>query len=492
MTLNTKVANMPRASLKLNASMNLLKVLASIVFPIITYPYTSRILGPEGVGTVNYAFSYASYLTFLASLGIPMYGMREVAKYRDDSVALTSLCKELIVIHFVATLIISSAYTVLVLCSPIAGKDRVLFLVASLMIPASLFSVEWIYQGTEKYVYMTIRSVIISAVSTVAIFVFVKIDADYEKIAIITVAAAVVTALFNFYNAKKILFSQSSGVLNFRRHFKFLRTVFLLNFGISIYLQVDTIILGLTSNPTQIGYYSASIKLVRLLVSLVVSIGSTLVPRLSWYVATEQTNQFDRVLRNSMDIALLLCIPLTVGLMIMSQEIIQTFAGGGFISAATCLQVAAPIIILISASNILGIQILYPLGKEFEVAVIVGIGATSAIVLYLILVPRFGAIGTSIGTLVAEGVVFVLSVIRVQKHHPITWPWKNIARVIISVAMMGASCEVFRNSVDTSSDIVRLVSCVTVGGIVYFGSLYVLKHSMFIEMIHAIRKNSYG
>ena len=75
---------MPRKSIKKNYIYNTAYQILTIVTPLITAPYLSRILGADGVGTVSFAESVVSYFTLFATLGITSFGQREISYVQDD------------------------------------------------------------------------------------------------------------------------------------------------------------------------------------------------------------------------------------------------------------------------------------------------------------------------------------------------------------------------------------------------------------------------
>jgi len=481
----------PRKSLKLNAAVNMARVVASMIFPLITFPYTSRILGPEGTGKLNFANSFVAYFVLFASVGISLYGTREVAKVRDDARALRELVQELLVLHGVATLVGFALYLVSIFLDGKLHAELALFLVVSASIPLALFNMDWLYGGLEEYVYITVRSLAFTILSVVALFLFVHHPRDYLATAVITVVATLGSSTLNFWNARKIVFHRRTGPWNFQRHIRPMGAVYLLNGITSLYINLDTVMLGFLSTNKSVGYYAAAMKLTKMLLMVVTSFGGVLLPRLSWYLANGKRDEFDRMLRKSLAVVLLLCLPITIALMLMSREILLVLAGQKYLESASCLVVTAPIILFIGLTNIFGIQILYPLGRERDVVQSVGVGAVVALILDVLLIPRYAHLGAAWGTFLAECAVLLAQLLLIRRRYPIFWPWASISRYLLATAAMGSYLLAIRWGVPENKLWLRLLADVPVGAAIYFAVLFLTREE-FVGEVFAMVKGRFA
>jgi len=467
--------------------MNMIKVAAGMLFPLITFPYTSRVLGPEGTGKVNFATSFVAYFTLLASVGIPLYGIREVAKVRDDKVALSGLVQELLALHGITTVISFVAFLVTISLNQKVHAESLLFLIVSASIPLSMLTMDWLYQGLEDYVYITVRSLAFTALSVVALFLFVHHEGDYWINAVISVVASLGSSVLNFWNARKIVFAPREQPLDLKRHLKPLSVVYALNFIISIYVNLDTVMLGFLATAKSVGYYASSMKLTKMLLSLVTSFGAVLLPRLSWYLANDKRDEFDRMLRKSLGVVLLLCLPITAALMLMNREILLVFAGARYLPAASCVQITAPVILFIALTNIFGIQVLYPLGREKDVVLSVAFGAVVSAVLNAILIPRWAHFGAAWATFWAECAVLVVQLVLVRRHYRITWPWSNIVKYALAAAAMSGFLILIRHQVPEARLWLRIVLDVPLGAAIYVSLLFVLREEFVGEVFAKLK-----
>lgn len=477
-------------SIKFNAVMNIIRTLSTMIFPIITFPYTSRVLGPEGIGRISFATSFVSYFILLASIGIPLYGIREIARVRDDKKKLATLAQELFLMHIICSIIISICFIALIFLNGKLYHEKSLFFVVSFSIILTTLGMEWLYQGLEQYSYITIRSIIFSTISTIAIFLFIHKQQDYLIYAVIGVCASLGSSVLNFYNAREILFAKKTQSWNFMRHIKPMAMVYLMNFIVSIYLQLDTVMLGFMSTAKNVGYYASGLKINRMLLALVTSLGSVLLPRLSYYISKGMKADFNKMIKQSFEIIWILCLPIVVSLMFLSKEIIILFAGSQYVPAANCIIITAPIILLVGLTNICGIQILYPLGKDKEVVYSVAAGSLFSFILNLILIPRYFHIGAAYATLISEIVVLAFQVLLINREYRILVPFYNIIKYFIASLGLGLLIIFLKLKIPNYATL--FIAVIPTGILLYFGLLMIMKEMLILEIVNNIkRKLSY-
>ncbi|WP_366184861.1 flippase [Flavobacterium ovatum] len=466
--------------------MNIVRTVSTMIFPLITFPYTSRVLGPEGIGKVSFAASFVGYFILLASIGIPMYGIREIARVRNDKKKLIELTQELFVMQFITSVIVSLIFIAVVFLNGKLSDEKTLFFIVSLSIILTSLGMEWFYQGLEQYSYITTRSIIFSTISTIAIFIFIHNKEDYIISAAITVFASLGSSVLNFYNARKTLFAKRTETWDFKRHIKPLGMVYLMNFIISIYIQLDMVMLGFMSTAKNVGYYAAGLKLNRTLLALVTSLGVVLLPRLSYFIANDMNDEFNRMLKKSFEVIWIFCLPIVGGMMLLSDEIIMLFAGKQYLPASICVIITSPIILFIGLTNIFGIQILYPMGKDKEVVFAVAVGAILSLILNLSLIPHFTYVGAAIATLCSELVVLIVMFFLIAKEYRMLMPFKTILKYLFATLVL--MLVIFVIKMEIGLFWLRLLIIVPVGSLFYFGSLLIMKESLVVEFITIVKK----
>ena len=241
-------------SLKLNFIMNAILTMSSFIFPLITFPYISRILLPEGTGKVSFATSLISYFSMIAQLGIPIYGIRACAKVRDNRIELTRTAHELLFINLGMNVFSYLALAVALLTVPRLFEDRTLYIIISATIFLTSVGMEWLYKALEQYTYITIRSIIFKFIALVAMFLFVHEKSDYVIYGGISIFASSASNVFNFINIHKYIDLKPLPKYNVKRHIKLVFIFFAMSCAITVYTNLDTVMLRFMSSNTDVAY----------------------------------------------------------------------------------------------------------------------------------------------------------------------------------------------------------------------------------------------
>ena len=354
------------SSLKTNVVLNFVNTMTGIIFPVITFPYAARILLPEGIGTVNFLQSIVNYIVLLTSLGIPMYAVREVARYRDDEHKRNVTTVEIILLSVVLCL---GGYVIVWLLGeyvPQINAQPALFYVLSLTILFTSLGVNWFYQAVEDFKFITVRALAFRFLAMISLFIFVKTKDDLLAYALISVGASVGNNIINFIHLRKyVSFHQFNwSELRIWRHLRPSLHIFVFNLITSIYLNLNTVMLGFMQGDSAVGLYTAGNKISHIALTVVASLGVVMLPRCANLVERGQLDEFASVTGKSYRFVTALSLPVTLGLMLLAVPVIALFCGQEFSDAVPVLYWTAPVIIFISLSNVFGIQILYPQGQE--------------------------------------------------------------------------------------------------------------------------------
>lgn len=395
-------------SLKLNFIMNAILTMSAFVFPLITFPYVSRILLPAGTGKVSFAISVISYFALFAQLGIPTYGIRVCAQVRDDKEKLTRTVQEIFIINIVMTILAYIVFAIALFFVPRLQQDKALFIVVSSTIFLNTIGVEWLYKALEQYTYITVRSIIFKFIGLLAMFALVHKPSDYVVYGGISIFAASASNVLNFINIHKYVDIKPIGSYNIKRHLKPVIVFFAMACATTIYTQLDTVMLGFMTTDTDVGYYNAAVKIKTILVSIVTSLGTVLLPRASYYVENGFKDEFLRITQKAIDFVMLLATPLLLYFIIFAKEGIIFLSGDAFAGAIIPMQIIMPTLLLIGLTNIMGMQMLVPLGKENVVLYSEIAGAVVNLIINTLLIPRMASSGAAIGTLAAEAAVWLV------------------------------------------------------------------------------------
>lgn len=475
-------------SVKVNYILNLINTGTQMLFPLITFPYVCRVIEADGIGQINFFQSIISYISLFTCLGIPMYAIREIARDRSDVVQMNRTAMEILLLHSMLTLVGYAIVAILCLTVPQIQVNIPLFLILSLTIFFTAIGCEWFYQGIEDFKYITIRGLIIKTVSVVLLFIFVKSKTDLLYYGCYTVFGVLGGNIFNFFRLRKyihrenIIFSE----LHIKRHIKPVLKVFSFSVVTSIYLQLNTVLLGFLKNALSVGYFAAATKVMQMLLTMSACLGSVMMPRASHLIAENKEDEFNRLIQKSYDFTLAIALPMTIGLIFCAPSLITALCGVKFEHSILPSQIIAPIILMVAISNVFGIQVLFPKGKINIVTLCCGIGAVADLILNLCLIPFFSYIGTSIAYLGAEVATTVSMYFIGRKYIPIIYFKKShltyaLGCVVMALALYGISLLQL-----PTLTILLLQGCS--GVLAYFIILCICKDEMLVHILSKIKR----
>ncbi len=405
-----------KKSLKLNVVMNAILNMSAFIFPLITFPYVSRVLLPEGTGKVSFATSLIAYFVMIAQLGIPTYGVRACAKVRDDRHLLSKTTHELLIINVAMMFVSYAALAVALIFVPRLREERLLYLVCSLTIFFTTIGMEWLYKALEHYTYITVRSIIFKLISVLTMFALVHAKEDYIIYGGITIMASSASSVMNFIHARKYIDMRPLGNYEFKPHLKAVGIFFAMSCASQIYTHLDTVMLGFLTDDVMVGYYNAAVRIKQIMVSVVTSLGMVLLPRASYYIKNKQMDQFQTISRKSLGFTLLVATPLMLYFILYARDGIYFLSGDAYEGAVLPMQFIMPTLLFIGLSTVTGIQILVPMGREKIVLYSIICGAVVDLAMNALLIPSFGATGAAIAGSVAELAVTVFQFIVLWKE----------------------------------------------------------------------------
>lgn len=475
------------SSVKFNFLMNLILTASNFLFPLITFPYVSRILLPEGTGKVAFAVSVITYFSMLAAFGVSSYGVRATAQVRDDKLALSKVTQEILFINFIVMLLAYGLFFICLNAIPELQAEPKLFLIVSSMILFTTIGAEWLYKGLEQYQYITIRTIIFRLIALVATFLFVKSKDDYLVFAVITVFASVGSGLINFINLRKIIWFKYLGGYQPKKHLKSMFIFFLTSFAIAIYTLTDSAMLGFITNETEVGFYNAAIRIKAILLSIVTSLGIVLLPRLSYYIKNNMMDEFNQALNKSINFVFVISLPVAIFFMLFAKPTIFVLAGDMYADAVLPLQIIMLAIIFVGITNILGIQILIPLGKDTALFVSVVLAALVNIGANLWLMPKFASVGAAISVVLAEFAVLLIQLLMVRKFFPILFIGIEYLKIFF-VLFLSSSISYYIYFMLPYSMFVNLMFISILFGVIYLLGLVMLKEKFVYYLFTVVKK----
>ncbi|TDW47116.1 O-antigen/teichoic acid export membrane protein [Flavobacterium sp. 270] len=404
-------------SIRYNYFLNVSRIGFGILVGLFTMPYVNRAIGVESLGKIEYVNSIIAYFVLFSALGIPMYGIRETANKGKDIAARTKLVLELLCI-----LLITSIISYVVLFLYVINIDslqhlKLLIVIMSSSIFFSNIGIEWFYQGIEDQKYITIRFFVVRIVSLILLFLFVKSPNDYINYGIIVVLSTVGGNIFNILYLRKHL--DLKGIkfkdLNLKKHFKPVLTIFIASISVSIYVQLDILLLGSLKGNQAVGYYAMANKLVRFVVILITTLGTVLLPRLS-YLINNDKDQYLIYIKKSLNYFLIIAFPFSILFFTLAKDFTLLMGGISFAPSILTMKILSPIIVIVSIAYFIGYLVLYPQGKENIYTIAVILSAVLSVVANFFLIPIMGHIGAAIVAVLSELLGIIIMIIFYYKE----------------------------------------------------------------------------
>ena len=474
-----------KKSLRVNFIFYFLKQLMSIIFPIISYPYAARVLGVDGIGKVDYANSIITYFVLLAGLGIGNYAIREGAKIRDDKEKLNKFVNEMLIINALSTLI-SFILCIVIINMKIFESYKNILLIYSIIIPFTSIGVEWVFSIQEDYKYITTRATMFQILSLIALIVFVKNKNDYIIYAFIIVFSNVGSNVLNFLYCKKYVKLFKNRNCKILVHIKPIIIIFGMSIATKIYLIMDTTMLGILTTDYAVGLYSGINKIINILVCLISTIRTVLMPRLSHSIKDGNMNNFNKMNDITIQIILLFSIPLVVGIFCLSNEIITVFYGKDYLPSALTLRIYIPDIIIAALNGTIIFQVLYPLNKEKITLVITIIGGIVNVIFNYIFIPLYQQNGAAIGTCMAEISIFICCLFWSRKYIKFAKYINSLIQYIF--ASFGIIVVCFINNMLLENSIIKILFSVPISIFIYFILLFLMRNNIILTVICSFKK----
>lgn len=473
-------------TIKLNFILNISRLFLSTAFILIITPYITRVLGPSKLGKVEYANSIVIYLINFTALGIPVYGIREVAKYRDNQKELSKILIELSLILFITTIVGYIVLALLLHKNFLEIKD--IILVTSLNILLSNMGVEWFYQGIENQLYITKRFILVRVLTLAATFLFVKDERDYLAYAFILVILQSGSNILNFINLRKYIIFKGIKFfeLEIKKHIKPIFMIFSATIATTIYLQLDSVMIGNVSKEA-VGLYIVPNKLIRMMLVIITALGSVLLPRITNCLKNKDYKNYNIYINNSLNYIFFISIPVAVSCFLLADNIINIMAGSQFKDSILTMKILSPILFTIGIAYFLGFQLLYPLGLEKYYTYSVIVAAIVNFIFNYLMIPKYLQNGAAIGTVIAETVGPLIMLFFARKYlKKINFFSVKRLKYFIATFIMSLVI-IFIKSFEIGS-VKTLVFSFILGGIAYIVVLLLLKEEICVEGIKIIKK----
>lgn len=472
-------------SIKVNMLLNAIRGIMSAVFPLITFPYVSRILGAESLGQYSFARSIIGYFTLLAGLGIANYAIRDGAAIREDPQQLNRFANEIFTINILSTAFSYAVLALVLFAAPTLGKYMSLLVIFSFQVVLNTIGIEWIYSIYEDYLYVTLRSIFFQFVSLVLLFCFVHTKDDVEIYAVITVLACAGSNLLNFYHARRWIKIRLTNQIDWKRHLQPIFTMFAMSLTVSVYVSSDITVLGLLCGDRTVGIYTAATKIYGMVKNVLSTVLVVSIPRLSALFGTGRLEMFRRTGLDIYKTVVTVTVPAVTGILLLSKPIVLLVSGEEFIETVPSLQILSIALLLCMAAYYWEQCVLIPMRCEDEVFKATAVSAVLNLVLNVLLIPVWQEKAAAFTTVVAEGCSCVWSTIQGRKRSGVTGVGSTYLKAAVGcmgiVAVNAVTKHLF------VSNTLYVVMTVALSVIVYGAVEIVLKNDAVYSWVRAIR-----
>lgn len=471
-----------KKSIAKNYIYNLIYQILTILLPLITTPYLSRVLGAKPIGIYGYTVSIVTYFILFGSLGVAMYGQREIAYKAGGKKEMTKSFWEIVIIRaFTLTLSILLFY----IAYGRTGEYALYYRILVVQIVANIFDISWLFQGIEEFDKTVVRNLIVKSLSLALIFVLIKNPDDLWKYFAIYVGSELIGNATLWFYIPRYLEKISFDELEFRKHFKPTFSLFIPQIAIQIYTVLDKTMIGLiTDNMEEVGFYEQAQKVVRATLVVLGALQTVMNSRIANAYAENNKKEVKECLEKSFNYVWMISIPMVFGLIALAPKFVPWFYGEGFDRVTPILIANTPILISIGLNGVTGIQYLVQIGKQNIFTISVTIGAIVNLLLNIILIKFFGGVGAAIASVVAETVIFIIQLKYFKEQFSIIEILKLSVKCLISGIIMFVVVRFVTELLDVS--IWNTLIETILGGFIYVLMLALLKHEFFYDLLNQV------
>lgn len=472
-----------KKSITKNYIYNLAYQILILILPLITTPYISRVLGAENIGIYSYTISIVTYFILFGSLGIAMYGQREIAYLQDDKQRYSKTFWEIFILRFITMFI---SMEVFYFAFAKGGQYSIYYKILLLEMIANCLDISWFFQGLEEFKKVVIRNTIVKIVSIICIFIFVKNSNDLIIYFLIYVLSTLSGNITLWTYLSKFLTRIKIKELNILKHLKPTIALFIPQIAIQIYTVLDKVMIGaIITDKSEVGFYEQSQKVIKMLLAVVTSLGTVMVPRMANTFVNGDTKKIQEYMKRAFNFVFLLAFPMMFGILAIANNFVPIFFGQGYEKVAMLMSVISPILLMIGLSNVIGTQYLLPTKRQKEFTISVAIGALVNFVINMLLIKKYGALGASIGTVIAEISVTMIQFIFIRKNFNLLEILKLSIKYLIVSVIMFIVCIIIGNII--KNNLYAIIAQVVIGIGVYGVILLILKDEFIYAILRKIK-----
>lgn len=448
-----------------------------LILPLITMPYISRTLGTEMVGEYAFTFSIAQYFVLVATVGITMYGCRAISYTRNDKRSMSNTFWSIFTTKCLTSLLSIVIYVIFV-CIFIK-ENKLIYWIQGLNILAVLVDISWFFNGLEKLKNIVVRNLVVKVLSIGLIFLFVKESNDIYVYTLILGLSLVVGQLIMWREIYKYVEPLRKSEITVVEHIRPIFKLFIPQIAIQIYVVLDKTMLGIFTTNDQVAYYEMAIRIVKMSLAVVTSLGMVMMPRIANEFSNGNLSIIKKYISNSLKFVCLISIPMAFGMIGVSTNFISWFLGPEFYYSGIIMSIISPIVIFMAISNVIGVQCMIPMGREKAFTKSVVIAAITNFIINLVFIPKYGFYAAAISTVIAEAIVAIIQFRVMRNFIDLKMISGDICKSFIASFLM---LLILKGLIYMR---INLVFVIGIGILVYFTILVILKCEILMSFINS-------
>lgn len=456
----------------------------TVLVPLITFPYVSRIFLPEGSGKINFVSSVIQVFILFASLGFYTYGVREGARVRDDRTKFSKLGQELLFINILSTAATYAVFLACVFLVPSFRPYRGLLLIQGLTIGSTALAMDWVFGVFEDYVYIAVRQILCQLFVVTTLFLFIHRPEDIYLYVALSMFSVVVSNTLSVLYSRKYLSYRPSRAYHYevKKHLVPIFTMFATTLAAKVYNNIDTILLGFLASDYNVGIYSAAVKMNTVLITFFAAMSPVFMPRIIGYIEKNDYDSYFRLLKKILGMIVGLGLPAVVGLEMLSDQIILLLADTAFAPAALTMRILAPVVLVNACANVLYYDVMVLYKKEKYVLLCTAGGAVLNLALSILLIPFFAENGAAIGSVISEALALALAfILCVRLDKRVVKGLPNIVAYCVGGGLIVGWCLLCENVI--SNYVLQLLAGIAGSVCLYFVALILLRDFIGNEIV---------
>ncbi len=474
---------MQQNSILKNLSYNVILQVVLMILPLVSIPFISRVLGNEGIGIYSFTLSLTQYFIILGSIGLALYGNRQIAYTRDDKVLMSRTFWSILILK-----ILTSTFALILYYALFWNTEDLKYIrmIQSIHIVASMLDITWLYVGLEEFKRIVTRNLLIKVIGLVAIFTLIKGSDDVALYVWINIAMSIGSSLVMWISLPSMISRSSIQIKDIQSHLKPALHLFIPQIASQVYVMLDKTMIGYLSTYEEVGFYTQSDRIIKAIQELIATLGTVMLPRMSYIFSKGNTAQMKEHLNQNLKAVSYVALPMFIGIVAVAPEFVPWFFGPGYEPVILIMQMVSSVLFFIALSSVLGVQYLIPSNRVNEFTLSIVLGMLINLLLNFSFIPRYGAMGAVIGTISAEMMVMIVQFYILRDTVTFLSYFRSLIKYGLASMIMLLSIRLV--SIYLMINPLTTLIQVSVGILIYLISLSILKEEINMQVFAIIKK----